>query len=475
MKRGVKWKGGAVIVLLAAAAVLVCFFLGRFHWRVEFSTRQFTESARSLKNPNRGFYYIYRFMIGDETNDYGALVKEQFADDTETSLALIQINLQEYRNGAISEQGLANIRGLFEALSGSGKQLLVRFLYDWNGENALYEPESIDIILGHMAQVEDILRDYSAQIFAVQGLFIGNWGEMNGSEYTDTESLRLLANRLLEVTEETTWLSVRTPAQWRQTTGLSGSFSEELSSHPLAGRLGLYNDGMLGSESDYGTYASGSGVLSGGDGPWSREEELAFQEELCSITPNGGEVIVDNPYNDLENAIRDFRSMHVTYLNQDYDKAVLDKWEAQTVTTGDCFDGMDGLSYISRHLGYRLVLTETGFSHDFWQDRVTLQVCLKNVGFAPIYRDCRAVFVLCGADGEQERTYEAPQSLTGLSGGNNDEKEQELSAEVLLGDLKGERYSVYFYLEDTASGAHIQLGNGQDEEEKGYFLGSFTL
>ena len=154
--------------------------------------------------------------------------------------------------------------------------------------------------------------------------------------------------------------------------------------------------------------------------------------------------------------------MHVTYLNQDYDKAVLDKWEAQTVTTGDCFDGMDGLSYISRHLGYRLVLTETGFSHDFWQDRVTLQVCLKNVGFAPIYRDCRAVFVLCGADGEQERTYEAPQSLTGLSGGNNDEKEQELSAEVLLGDLKGERYSVYFYLEDTASGAHIQLGNGQD-------------
>ena len=48
-----------------------------------------------------------------------------------------------------------------------------------------------------------------------------------------------------------------------------------------------------------------------------REEELAFQDVLCSSVPSGGEVIVDNPYNDLENAIADLKTMHVSYLNED--------------------------------------------------------------------------------------------------------------------------------------------------------------
>ena len=83
-----------------------------------------------------------------------------------------------------------------------------------------------------------------------------------------------------------------------------------------------------------------------------------FQEKLCSRVPNGGEVIIDNEYNDLECAIADLKTMHVTYLNQDYDAAVLEKWASSAVQTSDCFDGMEGLSYIERHLGYRLVLSD---------------------------------------------------------------------------------------------------------------------
>ena len=64
-----------------------------------------------------------------------------------------------------------------------------------------------------------------------------------------------------------------------------------------------------------------------------------------------GEVIVDNPYNNLENAIADLKTMHVSYLNEDYDRNVLDKWAATVVNTDDCYDGMDGWSYVERHLG----------------------------------------------------------------------------------------------------------------------------
>ena len=105
-----------------------------------------------------------------------------------------------------------------------------------------------------------------------------------------------------------------------------------MSGSHLAARLSLFNDGLLGNRSDYGTYktddSSGSDVL----GRRSREEELDFQRELCRYVPNGGEVINDNPYNDFENAVKGLSERHITYLNKDYDQTVLKKWEKEKVT-----------------------------------------------------------------------------------------------------------------------------------------------
>ena len=82
-----------------------------------------------------------------------------------------------------------------------------------------YEPENLDIILQHMEQVGDVIREYHSCIYTLQGLFIGNWGEMNGTKYTDPDSMRELAARLADVSDASTFLSVRTPAQWRKITG----------------------------------------------------------------------------------------------------------------------------------------------------------------------------------------------------------------------------------------------------------------
>ena len=48
-------------------------------------------------------------------------------------------------------------------------------------------------------------------------------------------------------------------------------------------------------------------------------KNLIFQEKLCQYVPNGGEVTVDNEYNDLDNAITDLSQMHVSYLNSEHD------------------------------------------------------------------------------------------------------------------------------------------------------------
>ena len=146
---------------------------------------QFTESARELKNPDRGFYFIYGFMIQDEETDYAKLVEEKYRNDTETGITLVQINLQNYRDQEISSEGISNIDKLFCALESIDKRLIVRFLYDWDGLALGREPGRLDTVLLHMSQLEEVLRRHRSQIFLMQGLFIGNWGEMNGTPYAN--------------------------------------------------------------------------------------------------------------------------------------------------------------------------------------------------------------------------------------------------------------------------------------------------
>ena len=107
---------------------------------------------------------------------------------------------------------------------------------------------------------------------------------------------------------------------------------------------------MLGSVYDLGTYddtplTSASEFNEQG----TRSEELLFQNKLCQYVPNGGEVTVNNEYNDLENAIADLATMHVSYLNGEHDPEVLSKWKNSVYTGSDIFSGVNGFDYMSAH------------------------------------------------------------------------------------------------------------------------------
>ena len=75
--------------------------------------------------------------------------------------------------------------------------------------------------MGHIKQAESVLREYADRIFTLQGLFVGNWGEMNGTQYVDDDSLQRLASTLAEVSNPDTYLSVRMPMHWRKITQIS--------------------------------------------------------------------------------------------------------------------------------------------------------------------------------------------------------------------------------------------------------------
>ncbi len=461
-----------LLAVLIVALPLCVVILNQYQGNVRMENYKFRESARELRNPGRGFYNLYRFMITDEKVNYWQVVQEMYKGDTNTSLSLVEINLQNYRGGEISEAGIKNVQGLFQALEDIDKQLIVRFMYDWDGENEKYEPDTIDIILRHMEQLEDILRKENGQIFVLQGLFIGNWGEMNSTKYSEYSDLIQLAAKLNSVTHPDVYLAVRTPLQWRQITGLQAPSEEALRDHFLAGRISLYNDGMLGNKGDYGTYQV---YETPGQNTPEREEELAFQEKLCRQVPNGGEVINDNYYNDFENAVKDLATMHVTYLNEGHDREVLDKWKDAVVNEEGCFKGMDGYTYIGRHLGYRLLIRKAEFHYNTFMDHVETGVTMQNVGFAPLYFNPKAELILYDKEQAKSLRYEMSGDLRSLSGGNERQQSMTLRANIPLDELQNVKYEAYFSLTDSRTGERILLANEQDAETYGYGIGTIEV
>ena len=332
------------ILVFLLLGIIIAYLLTSYANRITYMAEAFTESSEPLANPYQGFYHIIGYTLSDEYTSANASYQ---TDSYTASLALLEINLKNYRKTEISETGLAQFNDILEAWSQapSNPKLILRFLYDWDGIAAVTEPDSLDRILTHMDQISPLVNQHQDLIYIIQGIFIGNWGEMHHSRFMDGASVGTLIRHLNAVIAPSIYLSVRTPAQWRMINDVydvPSNFPAFGTDDSLMGRLGLFNDGMLGSESDLGTYGStarrdaGSPAYQG-----TRTEELEFQNRLCRYVPNGGEVIYQSTLSNLNTSVSALQAMHVSYLNADYDSRVLDKWRNTLWTGKDAFRGCD--------------------------------------------------------------------------------------------------------------------------------------
>lgn len=440
---------------------------------VAFIPAALSESTAVLHNPCQGFYHIVRYLLA-QSGRYADGDPAAQARDYGLPLVLLEINLRNYKAGPVSGAALAQLEDILRVWSQSGAQIILRFLYDWDGIAKAMEPEDLSTVLTHMDQVGETVNRYASAVYLMQGIFIGNWGEMHGSRFTDAQSVQTLITRLHEVIAPAIYLSVRTPAQWRMITGVydvPAKFPAFQDPPSLAGRLGLYNDGMLGSLSDLGTY---------GDAPrkndpdlsrkGTREEELAFQNHLCRYVPNGGEAVHDSPCSDLPAAVRYLKTIHASYLNADYDPAVLKKW-SRTVWRGqDAFSGCDGLTYIRAHLGYRYTVRRfTVGKHGFLQPRITLRLTLENTGFGNALKPFEAAILFRNTAAEETVRLPLPFDFRGLKSG----EKAILTASLPVKELSAGTYALFLSVTDPA-GRQITLANTAYGEEKGLLLGQLV-
>lgn len=460
------------ICLLLCILLSTGFFLATAHLRfLYYAPESCPESAEELSNPYIGWYQVQRYLLSDTADSDLSAVTGQ---PQGPGLVLLEINLRDYGDRPISSTGLSRLDTLFQAWASTEKQLIVRFLYDWDGNAAEQEPEERSLILEHMSQTASVLNAYSDSVYILQGIFIGSWGEMHGSDYANPEDMRILTEHLSAVISPDIFLAVRTPEQWRIVTGRAEPVSAgQAFGSSLPARLSLFNDGMLGSGTDLNTYLDPSSKEpSDSLGKRGREEEIRFQNLLCAFVPNGGEVVIDNPLNDFAAAAACLKSTHVSYLNSAYDEDVLSKWKEDSYDGEGVFHGMNGYDYIGRHLGYRYVLRssactppglpgETGF----------FSVTLENTGFSGAYQPFELTLSL--TDAGQDNVYRIPvqTDLRSLASGTKTTLQVPFDPQ----DCPTGTCRLCLKITDPITGCEIQLANDMDHTADGYVLGNLEI
>ena len=473
-----------IVILLILIAVFLFWVNSRLCF-VDYTPYSYSESGDAIKNPYVGLYSISGYLLAEDATF--SLPETNAAIDSDSSafeLSLIEINLKNYGNCDLSDKALSQIDSILSAWTKTGSQLILRFLYDWDGQNLESEPNELSQILTHMEQVGPIVNKYASSVYIMQGIFVGNWGEMNNTIHMGNGEMETLIQKLDDVIDPSIFLSVRTPAQWRTIVDEYRDTKVPRCSQPnllssLALRLGLYNDGMLGSANDAGTY--GDKAAAGWDAnyndAWTREDELAFQNDLCRYVPNGGEVIIDNVYNDFDNAVKDLSQMHVSYLNSDYDSTVLNKWKETIVNgTDDVWNGMSGYDYIERHLGYRYVLDSSSLKfHPLFDDNGTLTVTIRNVGFSNCYRPIEAnIYVVSDLTGDCVAKVPIDTDPRLWNSGESSKFTVPIDVRSLHNN-ENNTYTLYLKCSDTTINRTILFANTQSLTEYGYELGSIEI
>src|SRR5690554_2911369 len=119
-----------------------------------------TNKAQTLNNPYCGWYSIFRFYADNKTNYDEGIKLEEAILSSNHQLCLVEINLRNFNDKPLTIDALLNVKKIFRHFLLQEKQMIVRFVYDWDGNGILTEPKDISFILKHMDQLSDLLMEY---------------------------------------------------------------------------------------------------------------------------------------------------------------------------------------------------------------------------------------------------------------------------------------------------------------------------
>ena len=346
-----------------------------------------------LLNPDQGFYRTARLKI----NSDGTFTKSLSAN-SDTQVFHLRADISDL-SGVVNGAGdveipQAGLIGLDEALAfykTRGKNVIIRFCYDPKFGGAANKEAEVSMILRHIEQIGEVLNKYQTTLTAIEAGMVGPWGEMHTSEKATAAVINQIINAWLANTDNMPIL-VRTPKQIYNYIGITVDDVETATIPQEAYRLGIFNDGYLGSGNDLGTYTK-------------RELEVEFLSKQTAHLPYGGEVTVpDSTWHDIDKCLPEMFKMNLSYLNYEWNTYVVQtKWKQSTYTIKCGNDrlwyGRSAFEYIANHLGYRLVLRQSVLRYNKASDELTIQLKVDNVGFGEFYRTKNLTLYLVNSEG----------------------------------------------------------------------------
>lgn len=371
------------------------------------------DSLETINNPDIGFYGHAMLPLKESGNT---------AVSPNANLVHLRCDIAAFSSNAptnsakttygktqpISEDALSALGQTLDNIKAKGHTVIVRVCYDYNYLGAANAEPEQEIILSHIKQLGKVFSEHKDVITFIELGMYGPYGEMHTSSICTKENVSQALQTMLDSTDDELKIGVRTPAYVAHWLGLwddkkkyfnieSDEFWAAINAKGKdAYRVGMFNDGYLGTYNDYGTYSE-----------ISRENGVGWLNTVCANTPYGGECVTtdnDNPinaYNTIDFLSKEAFITHTSYLNSSWNNYVIDKWKYAEKYTGEGdYNGQTAYKYIADHLGYRFILRESKAEKAVIRGgELKTSIDIENVGFGNITNTQKITYILKSSDG----------------------------------------------------------------------------
>lgn len=373
-----------------------------------FHKADFKETLDNPVNPARGWFNLYSFELDKDPEEF----EKECELDGNNSLVLLLVDIAAYRDGTIEDADLKKLEKLLVFFRKKNKDIILRVTYDHEGKGMHLEPLYFEKVRGHAKKIAEFVSEHHKDIFLYQGLLVGKWGEMHTSRFASHENFQVLYGIFEKKLINPVYMAVRKPVQLRW---LKDQPEKEGVFDP--GFLGVFNDGMFGSDSDLGTY---DGDNKDGDWhkSWPREKEQTFIGEIALKVPCGGEALFGESFiqrHGAETILNELKLQHITYLNKKHDRKLISYWKKHKTNIKGIWNGSTYYDYIGAHLGYRFLVKKVKAFKS--KSGCELMITIENEGFAPIYIDTDLFVSIVDNDGKEQRITAKEGDLSSIAPG----------------------------------------------------------
>lgn len=306
----------------------------------------------------------------------------------------------------LTEDALNVLQQTFDNIRKNNGHVIVRICYDpWYNGRSNVTPDH-EWVLKHVKQLAPVLSKNTDVIVALEMGMHGAYGEMHSDTNITYDRVAEATNLMLRNTPPELKILTRTGNysakvlgfdNWGVDFHIDGEKFKEIAKAKgdTMYRVGMFNDGYLGTQYDYGTWGADCATSI------CREEGVAWLEKYSINTPYGGEALTTAENYQVINApeflaYEGFRT-HTSYLNIQWNNKLIESWKKTPFTQNDFdydparVDSLSGFKYINDHLGYRFVLRESWLSDTVGSDGILrAKLRIQNVGFGNLTREVKA-------------------------------------------------------------------------------------